>query len=136
MVLMVNIALRADSVPFKNGFAFTIPSTVAYERTYSLNRYASSDYTEKGYVNPTLLTIPQPGKLALIMDGAVSRSGGGSYWFKIGKSNVDGTNSSVMYAHNGRLNIVFLDGHVQQMTSSEMTENYSTHASPFWRYDQ
>lgn len=113
-----------------------VPSSRGYDQTYSLNRYTSSDYTESNYQNPLLTTITQPGRLAFVMDGAVSLSGGGSYWSKVSKSNINGSSSSVVYAHNGMINVLFVDGHVQLISETEMKERYSTHASPFWRYDR
>lgn len=113
------------------------PSTMAYDRTYSMNRYASGDYVENAYQASGQARITKPSQMALYMDGAVSSAGGGTYWEKVSKSNISPDASSpVSYVHDEGINVLFLDGHVQRIREEEMVKNYSTHASPFWRYDQ
>ena len=117
-------------------------SSHGYARNYSMNRYAAA--TRNGAVNSVaghlarLTVAPKPARMFLFMDGAVTRTGtGGDYWSSITATNLDLANSSpVTYCHNGAVNVVFLDGHVERIMSTEMVVRHASHGTAFWRYDQ
>jgi prepilin-type N-terminal cleavage/methylation domain len=127
--------LRCDSAHLHR------PSDAAYARNYSINRYAAA--TRNGAVNTTAGHLPRftlatkPSLMFFFMDGAISKTTGNTYWGSITATNLDpGAASPVTYRHNNSVNVVFLDGHVRRISTTEMVARYASHATAFWRYDQ
>lgn len=129
--------------PFKCNAAYAIRnSTSPWGRTYSINTHATSSIDGNppnwnfGYPR-NIHEIHEPSHLALFMDGAApAGTGNTSYWSNVQRTQVDPSGSAsapLQYPHNNSLNVVFLDGHIQNISMSTMIANYSG-PSTFWRY--
>jgi len=123
-------------------------------RTYSINIYAS--YTQNGNVsddvksNPGRLSaIRQPSKMAFFMDGSMDNAGGAvRRYVHSGMTNpsniwTPAKPSGLLAVHKGgRLNVAFVDGHVESLQpstlpSNEVTGTTAAQRTPFWgRYSK
>ena len=103
------------------------PSIQNYDWTYAMNKYATSDQTVSvAYQIPKVSMVNHPAELSFIMDGTCGKSGSGVYWRTVNPQNVPPAGSSpLIYAHGDAINVIFVDGHVQQISSSEMMEKYA-----------
>ncbi len=117
-----------------------VPSTQAWRRTYSINTHACSTsdgaaLSELWYPRQ-MMQIEHPSKMALFMDGAVNPAGNGTYWSNANSTQIAGGSAPILYAHGGAINVVFIDGNVQQFTQDEMERDYSDpYATAFWRFN-
>ncbi|MBC2603363.1 prepilin-type N-terminal cleavage/methylation domain-containing protein [Puniceicoccus vermicola] len=117
------------------------PSTQQWDRTYSINNHATS--TSEGKVRSdrwypaSIHQIAHPARMALFMDGTVS-PGSGSYWTNAQNTQVDsgGSGAVLSYPHDGTMNVVFVDGHVERFSKEVMVAQYSEAYIPFWRYNE
>ena len=115
------------------------PSEKEWGRTYAINTHATSTAEGKPrsptWYPPNNLSIDNTSRMALFMDGPVNASSGGNYWTNVQSSQVSSSNASpILYPHNNSINVVFLDGHVENISRSTMEQKYSEPNIVFWRY--
>lgn len=112
-------------------------------RTYSINVWACPSFD--GDPRPDRTAYPQsinqiskPSKMALFMDGAPYQPPGASsgYWSNVNETRVQParTANRLQYPHNGSVNVVYVDGHVGNVSESEMIALAADTA--FWRAGQ
>ncbi|RRJ97369.1 prepilin-type N-terminal cleavage/methylation domain-containing protein [Opitutaceae bacterium TAV4] len=140
-----NLDWKNTPSPMKceTGYAkYPASDTVHFGRTYSINTYATGTLEGAGrnvkYFPYTRLTqISHPTRMAFFMDGATSGTGGASgshYAANISTTHVpDSASPPIRYIHRDGINVVFLDGHVQRITKTDMQTNYADAEIPFWR---
>lgn len=113
-------------------------STRDYERTYSMNRYASGSTGNEFNADfnvPAGAEFASPSKTALFIDGAIGATGG-VYWSAIRHTELAASSAAQpLYPHGGSVNVVFVDGHVERVTRGVMTGEHSLSANTsFWRH--
>ena len=116
-------------------------STQEWGRTYSINTYATSTLdgaarlASSGY--PARLSwIPNPARMAFFMDGAAA-AGSGSYQTNVNGSYVSpASGTPLTYPHDGAVNVVFLDGHVERIGKAAMIAGHADSNTSFWRFDR
>ena len=142
------LGLRAGSGDWAEATVMTCPGADAivssdqpWRRTYSINLHACSTSDgipmDEQWYPQRIQQIEYPVEMALFLDGAVNPSGSGSYWTNVKSSQIDpaGGGAPILYPHGNALNVVFVDGHVAQLTLSEMLARYADPYSRFWRYN-
>lgn len=88
-----------------------------FQRTYSMNNPLTDNNFTRKYATdplPTLGYYPQPGKTVLMADGSVKSNGS----FQGGCNSTDKLPDT---PHGGRVNFLYLDGHVGSLTKAELS---------------
>ncbi|MDQ8193614.1 prepilin-type N-terminal cleavage/methylation domain-containing protein [Coraliomargarita sp. SDUM461004] len=115
------------------------PSTRPWGRTYAINGHGTStsegDPRSPQWYPPNNLSIENASKMVLFLDGAVSPDSDGNYWSNVQSSQVSSSHAApIQYPHNNTLNVVYLDGHVENIDEATMRAEYSEADIPFWKY--
>ena len=95
---------------------------VTFNPTYGYNGYLRNS-SEKSESQMRLANIRSPARTCLIMDGKNAWGGANAYWYW----NVAGDSASFPsprdFVHQGKANVVFLDGHVETRASAKVPTN-------------
>lgn len=103
-------------------------------RTYSLNNGLSKRSVGGSVREYPLASFESPSRTLLVADGNNSDSGGNALYYN---SVLDpGSNRRPEFVHNGRANVVYLDGHAGSLREDEVPRNAETtpgtRAHLFW----
>ncbi|MGE9290410.1 MAG: type II secretion system protein [Puniceicoccales bacterium] len=109
---------NGDTEYFENGYHtnYSINLHLAWNEPANPAGGAHSTFN-KGYYH----RLEDPAKTYLFID--LFGGGGGGHWM----------GSSLMYPHEGRVNIAYMDGHVESKTEEEMQEYLNDPQHVFWR---
>ncbi|HWL53140.1 MAG TPA: type II secretion system protein [Chthoniobacteraceae bacterium] len=89
-----------------------------YHRTYTVNLSATTGH--RRYSLRNLNAIPAPSRMLLLFDGSLPPGGTGTTRsYHVGHA-YDTYPDRFQAPHNGRLNAIFLDGHVESLTIQEL----------------
>lgn len=112
-------------------------------QTYCLNTYAKGVVEVTPGGNPVLsivtvysgrlMAIPQPGAMAMFMDGVkptISSDGSAIYPTTINYTTFT-SRADTLYVHKKRINVVFMDGHGEALTQTLMRQKASAD-NTFW----
>lgn len=125
--------------PFKCNASYEIkPSTSRWGRTYGINSLATSSNEGKPRNTidypQTLFDIHEPSKMAFFMDGAANPTNEpGSYWSNIQPSNLGEHSAPLQFPHNNTMNVIFIDGHIENISREVMLRDYPEKRS-FWYF--
>ncbi|EIP96410.1 prepilin-type N-terminal cleavage/methylation domain-containing protein [Opitutaceae bacterium TAV1] len=116
------------------------PSDGGYRRTYGINHFACATYDggkeipgDDSDTAKTIDTVANPSQMAFFTDGAISATNltTKDYWTYAKPSNASGS-TPFNYAHKDGINIVFVDGHVRNISRAVMISDHKTKDSQLW----
>ncbi len=100
-----------------------------FVRTYSMNQRlrnpARNSEGQWGFPGLRESAVTSPSRTAFFMDGSVA--GSAHYWYYVIR--IDQWVKEENFIHNGKANVVFLDGHVEAFRLEDIPTNRS---HPFW----